>query len=166
MNTVWACRCLRTFRARQEVIPLLGYDSWFQLLQCVHCFQWTVLYINLVHHVSRLLRTCQTVRDTYTGQTSYSFYLEESFFASCSELSWRVDEGIAIDGFWPFLRWLDFAFNCLFLFTLQFLLNGGVLNAQIIKYLVAKGLSSVHLKSFLPVSYIHIHYVKEYSCCP
>lgn len=62
--------------------------------------------------------------------------------------------------------WGDFAFNYIFFFTLQILLNEGMLNAQIIKYLVAKRLSSFHLKFVFFVSYISIHYVKEYSCCP
>lgn len=85
----------------------------------LHCFQWTVLCINLVHHVSRLLGTCQVVRGVYTGQTFCSFCHERSFFTSYSELVRRLDEDMVIDWFWPFLRWLDFVFNHLFNVTLH-----------------------------------------------
>lgn len=90
----------------------------------------------------------------------------------------RIDEDIAIGEFWSLLRRLDFAFNWIFLFTLQILLNEGMMNAQIIKHLVVEGLSSLHFKGFSfglvwlvcfffsHVMYAHICYVEEYSCCP
>lgn len=85
----------------------------------------------------------------------------------------RIDEDIAVDEFWSLLRRLDFAFNWLFVFALQILLNEGMMNAQIIKHLVVEGLSSLHFKGFCfglfwffsHVMCAHICYVEEYSCC-
>lgn len=92
----------------------------------------------------------------------------------------RIDEDIAGGEFWSFLRWLDFAFNCLFLFTLQILLNVGR-HDECTDYKIfgsVKGLPSLHFKGFFgfwfglfdlvffSVMHSHICYVEEYSCCP